>query len=179
MAPADLVDQHVLGSAIQMRRAQMRQLAAEGFFDIDQRGAGRDAERLAERASRLGPEARGQRLARTPRAEARAVEPGNGVSTPSSTAVSAVSPLGAIISRGAIRAISSRTPVAPAIRVARNSPVETSTAASANPPSPAPSAPSASRKLFSSAASTVSSPTVPGVITRTICRGIRPRCGVN
>ncbi len=56
----------------------MRQLAAEGFFDIDQRGAGRDTERLVERAGRLGPEARGQRLARTPRAEARAVEPGNG-----------------------------------------------------------------------------------------------------
>ncbi len=60
-----------------MRRAQMRQLAAEGFFDVDQRGARRDTERLAERAGRLGPEARGQRLARTPSGEALGVEPGN------------------------------------------------------------------------------------------------------
>src|SRR5512146_1058564 len=56
----------------------MRQLAAEGIFDIDQRGASRDAERLAaEPAGRLGPETRGQRLGRTPRGKARAVEPGN------------------------------------------------------------------------------------------------------
>ena len=55
----------------------MRQVAPEGFFDVDQRGARRDSERLVERAGRLGPEARGQRLARTPRGEARAVEPGN------------------------------------------------------------------------------------------------------
>ena len=77
MAPADLVDQHVFGGAIKMRRAQMRQFAAEGFFDVDQGGASHDTEGLAKRAGRLGPEPRGQRLALTPRGEARAVEPGN------------------------------------------------------------------------------------------------------
>src|SRR4029077_2703573 len=60
-----------------MRQTQMRQFAAEGFFDIDQRGAGRATERLIERRGSLGPEACGQRLARTPPAEARALEPGN------------------------------------------------------------------------------------------------------
>ena len=63
MATADLVDQHVLGGAIKLRRAQMRQLASESFLHVDQRGARRDTEGLAQRVGRLGAETRGQRIA--------------------------------------------------------------------------------------------------------------------
>src|SRR6516225_7323975 len=55
----------------------MGELKAESLLDVNERGAGRDGHGLTERARRFGAEARGERLARTPRVESGIVEPGD------------------------------------------------------------------------------------------------------
>ncbi len=41
MTPRGLIDQHVLGRLVHLRRFEMSQIAAEGFLDVKQRDSGR------------------------------------------------------------------------------------------------------------------------------------------
>ena len=48
MTPRGLVHQHVLGDAIEARRRDVREVAAEGFFDVEQRDSSGVRDRFVE-----------------------------------------------------------------------------------------------------------------------------------
>ena len=48
MPPRGLVHQHVLGDAVEARRRDMREVAAEGVFDVEQRDSRRVRDRFVE-----------------------------------------------------------------------------------------------------------------------------------
>src|SRR5713226_5388886 len=75
MAAADLVDQHILGGAVQFGWAQMREVAAEIFLDIAKRRTC-GVRKCAIEDTGCVAEARCQRLARSGRIECFAVELG-------------------------------------------------------------------------------------------------------
>ncbi len=54
MPPRGLIHHHVLGDSVEARRRDMREVAAEGFFDVEQR----DSRRVRDRFAQLGRSAR-------------------------------------------------------------------------------------------------------------------------